>query len=238
MFKAIVKLSLGLGLTIAGTSAAFADGNNSIRATEQWYGTFRAMLSLSDTGNPNLINPPAVGTFGEKNDKIETNGGPAFAIGYNWREHDIPVRTELEVSYRVRHDADSRLFVNPGQSFDYDSNTDALAVMVSAFYDFETGGSWQPYIGGGIGWSHIEVEGSRRNTLIASESFYDGTADNFAWSLQAGVMFDIIDSFAMEVSYRYISLGDIEPDAVPTGDRVEINDLVSHDIMVGTIFKF
>ena len=64
-----------------------------------------------------------LGTFGQKNDGAEVNGGPGFMIGYNWaKDYDLPIRTELQVDYRVRHDADSRLFVNPAQSFDYDLN--------------------------------------------------------------------------------------------------------------------
>ena len=89
-----------------------------------------------------------------------------------------------------------------------------------------------------MGWSHLEAEGSRRNTLIASEENFDGTADEFAWSLQTGVMFDVIDSFALELGYRYVSLGDITPDAVSTGDQISLDGLESHELIIGSVFKF
>jgi opacity protein-like surface antigen len=218
---------------------AFAESATSIRAMEEWYGGFRAILSFSDTDDPTLANPPAAGSFAQKNDGAEVNGGPGLMIGYNWaKDYDLPIRTELQIDYRVRHDADSRLFVNPAQSFDYDLNVDSLDVMFNVLYDIETGSWWQPYVGAGAGWSHLESEGSRRNTLTAVEESFDGTADNFAWSLQTGVLFDVVDSFALELGYRYIALGDIKPDAVSTGDQVSLEGLEAHELVIGTVFKF
>jgi len=234
-------LSAIAALTISATpTIAFAEDANSIRALNDWYGGFRATLAFSDTDEPTLTNPPAVGTFGQKNDGVEVNGGPGLFVGYNWEaEYDIPVRTEIQGSYLVRHDADSRLFVNPAQSFDYDLNIDAFDLMFNVLYDFKTGSWWQPYVGGGIGWSHLEVEGSRRNTLTATESSFDGKSDNFAWSLQTGVMFDVANTFALELGYRYVSLGDLTPDAVVlTGDQIDIDGLDAHEIILGTVFKF
>jgi len=238
-FSYVLSVAGIVGMTLVPATSASADEANSIRAMEEWYGGFRAILAFTDSDEPTLANPPAAGTFSQKNDGSEVNGGPGFVIGYNWaKDYDLPIRTELQVDYRVRHDADSRLFVNPAQSFDYDLNVDSLDVMVNVLYDFETGSWWQPYVGAGVGWSHLEAEGSRRNTLTATEEDFDGTADNFAWSLQTGVMFDVIDSFAIELGYRYVSLGDITPDAVSTGDQVSLDGLESHELIIGSIFKF
>jgi len=234
LLSTIIFVALGIAPT-----TAFADDANSVRAISDWYGGFRAILAFSDTDTPTLLNPPAVGTFAQKNDGVEVNGGPGLFVGYNWNaDYNIPVRTEIQASYRVRHDADSRLFVTPAQSFDYDLNIDSFDLMFNVLYDIETGSWWQPYVGGGIGWSHIEVEGSRRDTLIGAEEFFDGSSDNFAWSLQTGVMFDVMNSFALELGYRYISLGDVTPDAVSTGDQIDIGGFEAHELVIGTVFKF
>jgi opacity protein-like surface antigen len=69
-----------------------------------------------------------------------------------------------------------------------------------------------------------------------------GTKTNFAWALQAGLAYKVNPNFAVELSYRYLNVGNAEsgtllnldPTVSPnTFAPVTFNKIQSHDIMLG-----
>jgi opacity protein-like surface antigen len=72
----------------------------------------------------------------------------------------------------------------------------------------------------------------------------DHTETNFAWALYAGLAYDVTPGVTIDLSYRYLDLGDAKSgtrfaynDPSVTAGPIEINDITSHDLMLGVRFK-
>ncbi len=67
-----------------------------------------------------------------------------------------------------------------------------------------------------------------------------GSADNFAWSLGAGVRYDVTPDIALDLSYRYLDAGDSSVSYKDEwGDKYKSEvDVKSHDIMLGVTYNF
>ncbi|STJ83021.1 heat resistant agglutinin 1 [Escherichia coli] len=80
-----------------------------------------------------------------------------------------------------------------------------------------------------------EYGSSGRESLSRS-----GSADNFAWSLGAGVRYDVTPDIALDLSYRYLDAGDSSVSYKDEwGDKYKSEvDVKSHDIMLGMTYNF
>jgi len=89
-----------------------------------------------------------------------------------------------------------------GSSFTNSHSGDirSWAIMANAWYDFNPGGTWHPYVGGGVGYADVEFEAG---PVSASDS---GLAFQFA----VGIGFDINPTTRLSGEYRYFSVPDIE----------------------------
>lgn len=163
--------------------------------------------------------------------------GLGVALGYDWSAKGFPVRTEIAYHYRFRFDFDLR--IDDGVSGDgFENNLSTQAVLVSLFYDFDLGPRWKPFVGLGVGWAR-NTSDVRRTPLIAGTSEdREDTSDNFAWTAGFGITYRWSDSWRLELAYRYIDLGAIEMGPFSNGTVIEAEDYVSHDLIVGTRFRF
>src|SRR5438874_336291 len=76
-------------------------------------------------------------------------------------------------------------------------------------------GTWwcfTPFIGAGAGFASIKIDHFRDVNVIASGGgFADtGTQTNFAWALHAGAAYKVNPNFAVELSYRYLNVGNAQ----------------------------
>jgi opacity protein-like surface antigen len=74
----------------------------------------------------------------------------------------------------------------------------SLGLFANAFYDFNSGGSFQPYVGGGIGLSRNKVD-YRPSDIDVGQ----GKQTKFAYQLTAGATYKISDSVEVFGQYRY-----------------------------------
>ncbi|MBR1605713.1 MAG: porin family protein [Alphaproteobacteria bacterium] len=84
--------------------------------------------------------------------------------------------------------------------------TDAL--LLNAYYDFETDSAFTPYVGAGIGYAKTKITQSRYVSW-ALEGFDKATNShtNFAWQIGAGIAYALNDHVSIDVGYRYIDYG-------------------------------
>ncbi len=65
---------------------------------------------------------------------------------------------------------------------------------------------------------------------------------SFAWSLMAGVGYQISDRAILDVGYRYIDLGSISSQRSDSGGfvnpAVKLDDLTAHEVKVGLRYHF
>jgi opacity protein-like surface antigen len=106
-----------------------------------------------------------------------------------------------------------------------------FTLMANAWYDFDMGSNFTPYIGGGVGYADNEL----KHGLLA-----DGSGGDFAWQLGAGVNYKIGDKTSIGLGYRYLDAGDIE---VTLGSRlggtspVVSYDIESHSVLANINFQ-
>jgi opacity protein-like surface antigen len=158
--------------------------------------------------------------FGDDDD-LDLDTGAAYGIAVGTKVFDI-FRGELELSGTVQQFGDDI----PVESDLYLSTTYLLGNL---WFDFDTGSSFTPYIGGGVGYGWASVSSDDD----IDELEYD--ASGFAYQLGAGVRFGLTDNVAFDLGYRFKALPNLEPDDF--GGDAEFG-VYQHLVQVGVSVSF
>ena len=75
-----------------------------------------------------------------------------------------------------------------------------IAGMVNGYYDFNRQGAFQPFVGAGVGFAQVKVDGG----------VSDGDDTGFAYQFKAGVAHPFNDRLTGEVAYRYFGVNGLE----------------------------
>ncbi len=189
-------------------------------------------------------------TFAVFHKDIKTS--PLYGIGIGYRRNHW-LRFDLTGEYRgdamfVAHDRYlSGGVLNPnGGTDEYTADISSWLGLANAYWDIGTWCGFTPYVGAGIGFATISVNGLQDiNTPQASAFFAtDSTKTNFAWAVHAGVSYDVSPQFAVDLAYRYAALGSAQSGVAsafddPTNNYsgVKIRDITSNDVMLGVRYK-
>ncbi len=119
------------------------------------------------------------------------------------------------------------------------ANINSLVGMVNTYFDLAgvaptAFGPFQPYIDGGIGAARNQVD-NMGSTLVGGTIAGD-TNTSFAWGLGAGVGYSLSPNTTLDVSYKYLDLGDARTgfsDNTSTSVSPLKADLRTNTIMVG-----
>lgn len=134
------------------------------------------------------------------------------------------LRVELETSYRRNKlDGDWALTVAPNlvapdalQSGSINGHSSVFALMANAWYEFDIGTRFKPYLGGGVGWARSRQDGAFDvGTLITSLAVnpFNGWVvenDGFAYQLGAGITSQIMPGVSLGLGYRYFDAPDTD----------------------------
>jgi len=128
---------------------------------------------------------------------------------------------------------------------EYTADIESWVGLFNTYIDLGTWHCVTPYVGGGVGFASIDVIGLKDvNVPVNGVAFAkDHTETNFAWALYAGLAYDVTPGVTIDLAYRYLDLGDAKSgirtayDLSATADGIEINDITSHDLMLGVRFK-
>jgi opacity protein-like surface antigen len=143
---------------------------------------------------------------------------------------------------RLTNDEDG-LFL-PGTN-EYTADIESWVGLANAYIDLPTILCITPYVGGGIGLASISVLGLKDVNVPNNAVFYaaDHSETNFAWAVYGGLAYDVNPSVTLDLSYRYTDLGDARSGRVTSFDNtssyagVDIDDITSHDLMLGVRWK-
>ena len=201
----------------------------------------------------------ATGAFEVFNHDIKSS--PLFGIGIGWQARHW-LRFDLTGEYR----GDAAFFgadrypgsdgfaivgppfgpgeFNPGTN-EYTADIKSWLGLANAYIDMGNWCGFTPYIGAGIGFSNITVEGLKDvNVPNGGVAFGSSkTTNNFAWAIHAGVSYDVTAQTVIDLSYRYVDLGNAESGPVTTylGDVAysghQIKDITSNDLLLGVRYK-
>ncbi len=81
----------------------------------------------------------------------------------------------------------------------------STAIFANAYYDFNRTGSFQPYVGAGIGFADIDVSYKPSGIGVI-----DDGETKFAYQLKAGATYRLNDTFELYGEYAYRATEDIE----------------------------
>jgi opacity protein-like surface antigen len=120
--------------------------------------------------------------------------GGYVALGYRF---PIGLRVELEGSGR---DALNHSF-NKGDPW-YGTQWDTSA-MANILYDIDTATRFTPFVGGGVGLSHLSWGNNFRANLNELPYIYDDSGSAFGWQIIAGLAYNVTPRLALTTDFRY-----------------------------------
>lgn len=97
--------------------------------------------------------------------------------------------------------------------------------MANAYFDYLTCTPWTPYVGAGIGLSHLKADFGETGK----------SANNLAWQVMAGIAYDVTSNWTLDAGYRYADLGRVRKNF---GDEVVKVTARDHEIMFGARYNF
>jgi opacity protein-like surface antigen len=174
-----------------------------------------------------------------KKDEDDAVFAVGAAVGYNWKPRfNAPIRTDLEYMYRTELNySPNPNFVNAGTPSRSDNDLNSHTVMANLYWDIGTWSNLTPFIGGGVGMAINQTD--TKGTIIATgvSKDYSNTDVEFAWTVGAGLNYAINKNWSMELSYRYIDLGEAVFGSKTDGE-ITAKDLSSHEILAGLRYQF
>ena len=180
----------------------------------------------------------------------DIKSSPLFGLGIGWQRNHW-LRFDLTGEYRG--DAtflgqDTYSTFGPGAN-EYTADIKSWMGLANAYIDMGNWCGFTPFIGAGIGFATISVEGMRDDGITApslpSVAYgVDKTSTNFAYAFYAGTSFDVTQQITLDLTYRWANLGSASSGRVTTFDGaasnsgVFIQDITSNDVMLGMRYKF
>ncbi len=188
-------------------------------------------------------------TFKVFQDDIKSS--PLFGVGVGW-QHSHWLRLDLTGEYRgdalfVAQDS----YVGQGGAQngtnEFQADIQSWLGLANAYIDMGNWCGFTPYVGAGIGFATISVNGMKDVNNATKGVYYaaDHTNTNFAWALYAGTAYDVTPQITLDLTYRYAQLGDARSGVArdawtnqPPYSGEFIKNISSNDLMLGFRYKF
>jgi opacity protein-like surface antigen len=175
---------------------------------------------ISISGGLNILDdidfdfPPALSGGGGT---IETDTGFVISSAVGMAFDNIPVRTELEVSWQ-NNDLDKIKFDGIGSVSD-DEDQRTFAMMWNGYFDIKTDSALTPYILAGIGAAEVD----------------DDIDTLFAYQVGAGLGYAVNENIILDLKYKYFMTEDFDDDdGIYT---VDFDGLAVHQVQMGIRFQ-
>lgn len=119
----------------------------------------------------------------------------------------------------------------------------SYTLMVNAYYDLGQFRGFVPYVGAGVGAAYHMVDEVyfTENPYLTNRIEGDKTL-SFAWSLMAGVAYQVSDRAILDFGYKYIDMGSAHSGRVDNAGylnpQVDIDDIAAHEFKIGLRYHF
>ena len=130
----------------------------------------------------------------------------------------------------------------------HSANFSALGLMANGYVDLATLAGFTPYVGAGLGATHIDWKSVRESSTciagggacsgVAGGTSYEGRDSwRFTYAVMAGVSYDLTDRLKFDVGYRYSHIGDGDMfGSGATGAKGYDDGFSRHEIRAGLRF--
>lgn len=181
-----------------------------------WYVKGVAKLTMfSNLGTDTFDETRSIGF-----DTADTGYGWGLALGRQFGQFRVEGqydsnKTDLDDARLTDNTNGTQIGINSG-----DIRVDT--VMINGFYDFPIDDSWSLYAMAGMGYGNVTV----------SIEQYDDDETTFAYKAGVGATYAFAGNQAVDLGYEYLGTGDV----VIKG--LEVNDIESHNIVIGYRYSF
>jgi opacity protein-like surface antigen len=173
-----------------------------------WY--LRGDVSFAKDSTPRIAYDLVPLSQVSANNSWSVGGGFGYRFN-NWFRADwtFDYRNSINVSGQgVVTNAACSAIPN-GCALTYKSTQTRWASMVNGYVDISTGSLLTPYVGAGIGISHLNENGAATypNFAALNWSVAGKSVSRFAWALMTGIAVDVAPHTEMDIGYRFLSMG-------------------------------
>ncbi len=187
-------------------------------AQAQFYLGAQGGVSIQDEGDAEEGNVDGEIDFSE-GFAIGAVGGYRFGLNDN-----LSLDVEGEVTYR---DNDVDDITVSGVDLDADGDLTSFAFMANGWLNWHVGSGFSPYVGGGVGVLHVELE----DLDVVGLNLDDDSDTVIAGQLGAGVAYAVTENVELSLDYRFL----IADDADFNGTETEIEN---HSVLLGFKYLF
>ena len=150
--------------------------------------------------------------------------GAGAGYKYKWFRSDVT----LDFAKRAQFYGDTA-----ATSQFYSVKIDALTILANVYLDMGTWAGLTPYVGAGAGMTNLRTH--EFTTTPNWEGVVDGSKWNPSWAAMGGVSYQFSPTLLLDVSYRYLKMGDAVSGTLPPTHttRVTFRDMTAQEIRVG-----
>ncbi len=182
----------------------------------------------------------AVPAYASMGDQTFAGGGFGYQFN-NWLRGDLTGEYRTEASYRT---STSTAYSATGNFIGTDAYSAGLGTALFMANGYVDLGAWRgisPFFGAGVG---LAAHSFRGLNDLGSPTAGIGVAPdthrtNFAWSLMAGLGFNVTPNLRMEIGYRYIDMGSLASNPIQCASlmgcfrETHSFHVVSNDVRLG-----
>lgn len=144
--------------------------------------------------------------------------GARVAFGFApFAEYNLRHEIEYAINTKQKNSTETNAY---GENFVYGTSMQTQALLFNTYYDFNNSTKFTPYVGFGLGVSHLKaiVENTSKDDVDFSES-RSGSDYNFAYALAAGVEYKLSEKLACDLQVRYFDYGKATESVQTRDDR-------------------
>ncbi|HAE01044.1 MAG TPA: hypothetical protein DCL95_14055 [Rhodospirillaceae bacterium] len=157
------------------------------------------------------------------------------ALGYLYENG---LRAEVELSHRSADIADFNSVsaggttIALGNGIKGSGSVSATSLLLNAGYELETSTGFSPYVLGGLGVAHIDVNDARVNGVLLADS----SDSVLAYQIGVGSMYKLTAHTSLDLSYRFFDTQD--PELRDSSGANFESEMQTHNVMLGLRYRF
>ncbi len=255
-FKSLVVAGAAVGLTVATAHAAdlgaapFVQPVPVVQDFSGWY--LRGYVGATNQQVSSLSLQPLPASFAGESITtpfLSFDSSALIGLGPGYRFNNW-FRVDGTAEYRASaHFHGQQVESQGGVTLpdDYTASKSEWLFLANAYVDLGTWWCVTPFVGAGIGASRISIANfmdtgaTQAGATILSTTYFDNHAQwNFAWAAYAGLSYQVTPGFSVDLTYRYVNLGNAQTGTPHAFDGTPIpqspfvlKDITSNDFMFG-----
>ncbi len=212
-----------------------------------WY--LRGDIGMSNQRVGSLFNALYSTATSVNTVQADFDSAPTFGIGAGYQFNNW-FRIDVTGEYRGKanfHGLDIVRAAGSTYTDEYRASKSEWVVLANAYFDLGTWYRVTPFVGVGIGGAYNTISNFTDVCNIVSVCTGGSVAIgptyskwNLAWAAHAGLAYKVTQSFTVELSYRYLNIGNAQSGDLATYlgtntvyNPMEFRNITSHDVRLG-----